>query len=496
MKRIFALLLALLLAAMLTLPALAETTPAGQTVPKQTAEDAGQEEDGQEDATPTPAPTPEPTPAPTPEPDPDPLPAGAPAAGAYVTMFLATTVQGGELNVLNPGDHFNLIVYVADYEAKLGADYAPLVQARINSTAFTYTGIADVRPQESSDGSLQYRLLFYDLIYNGGSSNMDITLSYFTTTIPVQTLPIHLDQCVTELPEQGGGPGTAGAPTLIIRNVDYGTSVITAGQTFQVSVRLTAGKGSANLEDVIVRLQPGSGLSLASGSSSAYVGTVRPNSSHTVTFELKVSSAFTGQDGNGIAQIGVSATGAEPVEVSIPIEQPDRFELGSLEIYDTLYVGDRGSVTLNFVNKGQNTVTNLEARISGTNFVADDTYLYLGNVAPGTENSVDFDITPEMAGPVSGVITLTYEYADGTTKTLTKDFSATAEDMMSWGGWEDPGFYEPIVPEEPVSSGFPGWGIALIVALVVAAAVAVILIVKKRRKAKAMAALEGEDEDF
>lgn len=39
--------------------------------------------------------------------------------------------------------------------------------------------------------------------------------------------------------------------------------------------------------------------------------------------------------------------------ISVPISQPDRFELGQLQISDTIYVGNSTSVTLNFVNKGK-----------------------------------------------------------------------------------------------------------------------------------------------
>ena len=76
-------------------------------------------------------------------------------------------------------------------------------------------------------------------------------------------------------------------------------------------------------------------------------------------------------------QYDYSVTGS--TVISVPISQPDRFELGQLQISDTIYVGNSTSVTLNFVNKGKNPVSNLEARLTGTNLGAGG-YQYLGNL--------------------------------------------------------------------------------------------------------------------
>ena len=146
------------------------------------------------------------------------------------------------------------------------------------------------------------------------------------------------------------------------------------------------------------------------------------------------ASGFTGT----VASITVNMTGTGSVTgkevsgtttISVPVSQPDRFEVGQLELSgDTIYVGDTGSVSLSYVNKGKNPVSNLEARLTGTNLGAGG-YQYLGNLAAGTEGSVDFDIVPDAAGTVSGIITLNYEDASGNPQTISKDFSVSAEEM-------------------------------------------------------------------
>ena len=144
------------------------------------------------------------------------------------------------------------------------------------------------------------------------------------------------------------------------------------------------------------------------------------------------------------------------------------------------------------MNKGKNPVSNLEARLSGTNLGAGG-YQYLGNLNAGTEGSVDFDLTPDAAGALSGTITLTYEDASGEIRTVTKDFSSTAEEMTFDPGMVDPGMED----MQPESTGMPVWGWVLIFGCGVVVIVVVVVVVKRRKKKKAMAlaALEAEDSD-
>ena len=209
------------------------------------------------------------------------------------------------------------------------------------------------------------------------------------------------------------------------------------------------------------------------------------------------ASGFTGT----VASITVNMTGTGSVTgkevsgtttISVPVSQPDRFEVGQLELSsDTIYVGDTGSVSLSYVNKGKNPVSNLEARLSGTNLGAGG-YQYLGNLAAGTEGSVDFDIAPDAAGTVSGIITLNYEDASGNPQTISKDFSVSAEEMNM-----DDFNYDPSMDDvQPEQTGMPVWAWVLIgVCGAVVVIVVIVVVVRKRKKAKALAALEAEDSD-
>ena len=396
--------------------------------------------------------------------------------GVYVTGYTVTTPAGGEITTLNVGDQVNIVLQVVDHSSARYAVKAEDIVARINSSIFTYTGTGEIGQLfESNDDPDQtrkdpqynyysYVLLFRDVIYNGGGNTLPINLSYLDTSKPLQQFSVTLGQCVDK--------DQATTPNLIVRTSNYGDAV-TAGTAFT--------------------------LSLGGGSLSNYVGSMAAKSMQNITFSVLPAAGFTGT----VADITVNMTGTGAISgkavssttaISVPISQPDRFEVGQLQLSsESIMVGDTGSVTLSYVNKGKNAIGNLEARLTGTN-LGGENYQYLGNLNAGTEGSVDFDITPDAAGNISGVLTLNYEDASGNPRTISKNFTATAEEMN----------YDDYMPDsdsnmdEPQQTGMPVWGWVLIVVCVgVVVAVIVVVVLRKRKKAKALATLdEDSDEDI
>ena len=432
-------------------------------------------------------------------PVPSPSPSAAPTrSDVAVVSYAVTNVAGGEVTTVNKGDHINVVLQIADYSAYGAKDVdgnditAATITARFNTTDFTYTGVGEVGRFVAESDYLSYTLLFRDVVYNGTSQTLPINLSYNRTTLPFQTISLTLGQCVLADKEN------AKTPSLMVRTSGYG-EVVTAGEEFTLALGIYATDGNENLNDVIVTLNLPENVSLSGGSLTQYVGTLTPKATKTLSFNVLPSAGFSGT----VADISVTLTGTgadsgtaantTPFTVSVPVTQPNRFEVGKLEMQDTVNVGDTASVTLSYVNKGKRELGNLEARLTGTN-IGSESYQYLGNLNAGSEGSVDFDITPDAAGTISGVITLTYEDANGKIQTVSKDFTATAEEYSDpWGGM-DPGMEEPM-PDEPQQTGLPVWGWVLIVLGGAAVVVVIVVVVRKRKKAKALANLEAEDND-
>ena len=444
-------------------------------------------------------------------------PTPASSEDAYVSAYTVTDAAGGEVNKIEVGDRINIVLKVVDHASARYNVKAEEISARINSSAFTFTGIGEVgqlfasnddpdqqRLQRVRSGNptgtdaadnaqynyYSYVLLFRDVIYNGGGNTLPINLSYMDTSKPLQQFSVTIGQCVDK--------DQTTSPNLLVRSSSYGDSV-TAGTAFTLSLGVYATDGSEALNDVIIALTLPENISLKSGSLSSYVGSISPKQTREVSFDIMPSAGFAGT----VADITVNMSGTGAVTgkavtatttISVPVSQPNRFEVGQLELSsDTIYVGDTGSVTLTYVNKGKNAISNLEARLTGSNLGAGG-YQYLGNLNAGTEGSVDFDIVPDAAGTVSGVITLSYEDASGNPQTISKDFSVSAEEMNM-----DDSYYDPSMDDvQPEQTGMPVWAWVLIgVCGAVVIIVIVVVVVRKRKKAKALAALEEDsDEDI
>ena len=453
--------------------------------------------------TPTPTPTPDNTTPPT-------------SDGVYVVGYTVTDTAGGEITTVDVGDHVNVVLQVVDHSSARYAVRPEDITARINSSVFQYTGIGEIgqlfdnnddpnteRLKRVRNGQAteeekaanayynyySYVLLFRDVVYNGGGNTLPINLTYLDTTKPMQQFSVSIGQCVDK--------DQTTSPNLLVRSSSYGDGPVVAGEEFTLSLGVYATAGNEDLSDVIVSLTMPENVSLASGSLSNYIGSLSPESIREVTFPVLPSSGFTGT----VADITVNLTGIGAISgktvtgttsISIPISQPDRFEVGQLQVPSSVVLGETASVSLSYVNKGKNPISNLEARLSGTNLGAGG-YQYLGNLNAGTEGSVDFELTPDAAGAVTGTITLSYEDASGEARTITKDFSTTVEEMMY-----DPSITDPTIDEmQPQTTGMPVWGWVLIVACGAVVAVVVVVVIKRKKKKKAMAlaALEAEDSD-
>lgn len=431
--------------------------------------------------------------------------------GAYAVEVVATDVDGYEVPRINKGDHFNLMVRVVDHSAAPYFGAARTVSARLNSGAFLFTGegtVSNFRENyEFPTHSFYYTydLTFNDVIYDGGGNECIINISYPDSSIEMQQLTVTLGQCsVTEEGEDSRTPG------LTVRESSYGTDPIVAGTPFKLDVTVFATTGSEGLSDVIASITLPKGVTLTGGSLSQYVGPMSPQGTCPLQFEVLPSAAFT----EGVADLTIHLTGigtdsgnevSSDTVISVPVLQPDRFEITGVDCSDTIYIGQGGSVTVNYVNKGRNMVANLEAEITGNNLGVDIPRVYIGNVPAGSENSVDFSLYPENPGPMDGIITLSYESEDGTVKTLTETITSTAEEMdmlvdPEFGADGEMGEGE--IGMEETQPGIPVWIWAVVGAGVIAALAVVVLLVRRRKKAKALALQEAEedgveeDEDF
>lgn len=86
------------------------------------------------------------------------------------------------------------------------------------------------------------------------------------------------------------------------------------------------------------------------------------------------------------------------VKISVPISQPDRFEISDPVVPDQVIAGQENTVTMEYVNKGKGDIANVEATMEGEGFDATMKTQYVGNVVSGATGTIGYAFTPHASG--------------------------------------------------------------------------------------------------
>lgn len=272
-------------------------------------------------------------------------------------------------------------------------------------------------------------------------------------------------------------------PIVILSKYNYGGSSVAAGSSTNLSFSFTNTSKTIKIENVMVTVTGGQDLMLNGSTNTFYFESVAASGSKTVTVPMKAAQLISAS-AQGV-QIAVTyeyvdqnarKSGNATLSLSVPLYQPDRFELSEPKTSYTGYVGEETSLTIDYVNKGKSAISNVEATISG-DIDSPTPYQRVGTIDGGKNGTIAFAVTPQLEGENQVKIVITYEDSNGNTKE--RVFEATVEAMAyepSDPGMDDPGMIDP----EPANT-FP-WKYVIIAAV---AALIVLLIVLRIRKKKA-----------
>lgn len=272
-------------------------------------------------------------------------------------------------------------------------------------------------------------------------------------------------------------------PIVILSKYNYGGSSVAAGSSTNLSFSFTNTSKTIKIENVMVTVTGGQDLMLNGSTNTFYFESVAASGSKTVTVPMKAAQLISAS-AQGV-QIAVTyeyvdqnarKSGNATLSLSVPLYQPDRFELSEPKTSYTGYVGEETSLTIDYVNKGKSAISNVEATISG-DIDSPTPYQRVGTIDGGKNGTIAFAVTPQLEGENQVKIVITYEDSNGNTKE--RVFEATVEAMAyepSDPGMDDPGMIDP----EPANT-FP-WKYVIIAGV---AALIVLLIVLRIRKKKA-----------
>lgn len=325
----------------------------------------------------------------------------------------------------------------------------------------------------------------------------------------------------TGVPDYSDGMGgsatqttTAGTPdkpvpNVIVSNFSYGdgTGAVAVGSTFPLTFAFTNTSTSLTVENLVVSVDTGDQFTINGGTNTFYSAYLSAGELQQQTLNLKSISGEKAVPGT--VTIGFKYEYVEnsqrksantEVKLTVPVFQPDRFELANPVAPDYASVGEEATVTISYVNKGKSAVSNVAVSISGEGIHTEMPVQNVGNLESGKSGTIGLAFTPTQGGTLN--LTLTVEYENANDDTVTKTFPLQVDVMddpyanMSdeelqalFGGGMDDGF-----EADGAQQGLP---VPAIIGIVVAALAAVTLVVVavRRGSKKRKANQSWEDDD-
>ena len=341
---------------------------------------------------------------------------------------------------------------------------------RPNQSGVVMVSVKAVDKITSASQSLSAKLDFY---YDSGTSTTASGSASGSVNVPATVTKDTKEEETIASP----------TPIVILSKYNYGGSSVAAGSSTNLSFSFTNTSKKIKIENVMVTVTGGTDLMLNGSTNTFYFDSVAAGGSKSVTVPMKAAQLISASAQN--VQIAVTyeyvdqnarKSGSATLSLSVPLYQPDRFELSEPKTSYTGYVGEETSLTIDYVNKGKSAISNVEATISG-DIDSPTPYQRVGTIDGGKNGTIAFAVTPQLEGENQVKIVITYEDSNGNTKE--RVFEATVEAMAyepSDPGMDDPGMIDP----EPANT-FP-WKYVIIAGV---AALIVLLIVLRIRKKKA-----------
>ena len=371
------------------------------------------------------------------------------AGNTPVSSLVATVTPSDGLTILNDNSSFLL--------SSLGPGETASITVRIQAA----------KEIASSNQSLSTDLKFNYL--SGG------TLSQGTASDRVG-IPASVTVQVTP-----GAQIEASVPNIIISSYTYGDAQVTAGSKFKLKATFT-NTGKMKIGNIVAAVDGGESFSIDGTTNSFFYSSVDAGAS--VTQEIPMQALPTAK--TGAQSIGFSfkyeyadsqkrSSATAEIKISVPVYQPDRFQINAPVLPEKVTMGEETVLTLAYVNKGKGDVANVEASVDGSGVDTPAKTQYIGNVAAGASGNIGFSLTPNQTGDIKITLKVSYEGVDQ--QVVTKEFPLTLH-----AGEAIPAADSMSEPAESEAS-FPwGWLIAGVACAVIFAAVVFILLKKKKAK--------------
>ncbi|BEP28568.1 COG1361 S-layer family protein [Helicovermis profundi] len=301
------------------------------------------------------------------------------------------------------------------------------------------------------------------------------------------------------------GASGMGRPKIIIKNFDFGSSKIMAGDTFNLKLDLFNTSTDEMIKNIKIKIESPDGIfTPVDSSSSVFVEKIDRNSTvekliklkakndaEVKTYNLNIIMEY--EDSKGNAYDSQKEPYKENEKITIPVSQPIKLEVGEINFPNEISIGRPLDLEINFFNMGKSTIYNLMAKIvdKDSNVLASN---YFGNFDAGRTEYFEPTLQAQVAGDVKAKLLFTYEDASGEKGEFSKDINYyVAEETNNIDNGMN--FDENIDMGNTQDKKSPIRSIVIAIVLIIIFIISLVIILKKRKKKKQMQLmLEEEDE--
>lgn len=294
-----------------------------------------------------------------------------------------------------------------------------------------------------------------------GINALDVELQYFDQDNKeyTDTKTIYINDVLGT--EGDSGKGT---PKIIVSSYSTNPETVVAGRTvsFNFTIKNTHTSKTIKNMKAVVDSEDGT-FTLDGGSNSFYVGELKAQEEFSKNFTLRakadalsraypVSITFDYEDADGNEHTATE-------KINIPVVEKTDLSIDNIYGPYEMYVGNTGSISFEYYNKGKATISNLSVTVEGDYSPANSTN-YVGNVEAGNSGYSEIEVIADVAGEARGNIIFSFEDSSGNVKTITKPIQGTVYGEMPT--------YEPdmdmdmMIDVEPEIEQMEWWKLALI----------------------------------
>ena len=238
-------------------------------------------------------------------------------------------------------------------------------------------------------------------------------------------------------------------PKIIISNYEYSPKEAMAGHAVDITLTFFNTSMSQAVKNIKIQLdsdiESSSGYNSASsgvftpieGSNSFYIETIAPREEVERSIKLMIKGDADEKSYQLYSNIEYEDSKSNPItakeSISIPVSQITRVTIGDIVVANPVISPNQPfNVSYTFINMGKTTLYNVMAYIEGPSSSLSQGY-YAGNLAPGSQDYYDANITAETAGEQVAYALITYEDSQGNPREERAEFPFFVAEMGEMG---------------------------------------------------------------